>query len=244
MSAFAVTVPDVLGQARGRTGRVAHRMPGQVVPPPHERPARGVDLHPHLAAGQVTAHRQRGPRVAEPHLNAGLRRLRAQLGQPLQAMAWARAGRAYAKLGDNATARNALTASSRLLNRATNGDAPAWSYWVDESRMAAQAGRALCDLGDHKSGQREIAAVIHSWGNRYPRDRAKLHGYLAISHLRTGDVENACESGRRAVDILAGQVDSDGARRRLRAVEEELAPFKDSSTVEEFMSYARSRLGS
>lgn len=160
----------------------------------------------------------------------------------VQAMAWARAGRAYAKLGDSTAARHALTASNRLMNRAMSGDAPAWSYWVDESRMAAQTGRALCDLGDHKDGRREITAVIRSWGNAYPRDRAKLHGYLATSHLRTGDVDAACESGRRAVDLLAGQVDSDGARRRLRTFETELAPFKDSSAAAEFMSYARSRL--
>ena len=128
------------------------------------------------------------------------------------------------------------------MGRATGGDAPAWSYWVDESRMAAQTGRALCDLGDHKSGQKEITAVIQSWGSAYPRDRAKLHGYLAISHLRTGDVDAACESGRRAVDLLADQVDSDGARRRLRSFEKELAPFKDSTAAREFMNYASSRL--
>ena len=108
--------------------------------------------------------------------------------------------------------------------------------------MAAQTGRALCDLGDHKGGQKEITAMTQSWGDAYPRDRAKLHGYLATSHLQTGDVDAACESGRRAVDLLAGQVDSDGARRRLRVFEKELVPFKDSTSTQEFMSYARSRL--
>lgn len=160
----------------------------------------------------------------------------------VQAIAWARAGRAYAKLGDGVAARRALTTSSRLMDRATSGDAPAWSYWVDEHRVAAQTGRALCDLGDQKAGQNEIAAVIRSWGEAYPRDRAKYLGTLAVSHLRTGDVDSACDSGKQAVDLLAGQVDSEQARRLLRNFEKELAPFKDSASAREFTGYARSRL--
>lgn len=160
----------------------------------------------------------------------------------VQAMAWARAGRAYAKLGDGTAARRALTASSTLMGRATSGDAPAWSYWVDERRVAAQTGRALCDLDDHKAGQQEIAAVVRSWGEAYPRDRAKYLGTLAISHLRTGDVDSACVSGKQAVDLLADQVDSDHARKLLRKFEKELTPFKDSASVQEFTTYARARL--
>lgn len=53
----------------------------------------------------------------------------------VQAMTWARAGRAYAKVGETTTARAALDASSKFLGKAVSGDAPEWAYWVDETRL-------------------------------------------------------------------------------------------------------------
>ncbi|MEV5708291.1 hypothetical protein [Actinoallomurus sp. NPDC052274] len=160
----------------------------------------------------------------------------------VQAIAWTYAGRAYAKAGDGATARRALAGASTRLGRATSGDAPAWSRWFDESWVAAETGRALCDLGDHKNGQKEIIAAIRSWAGAYPRDRIACLSVLAVSHLRTGDVDAACDSGTQVVDLLADQINSDRAQKLLRDFQKELAPFKDSASARDFTDYARSRL--
>jgi tetratricopeptide (TPR) repeat protein len=162
----------------------------------------------------------------------------------VQAMTWARAGRAYAKVGDNATARAALDASSKFLGKAVNGDTPAWAYWVDETRLRAQIGRALFDLGDYGPAERDLTSAVAACGDNYPRDRATWQGRIAIAQLRTGKLEEACESGRQTVDLLAGYVDSDRGLGFLRTFRDELTPFESASSAHGFLEYANSRLGS
>jgi len=160
----------------------------------------------------------------------------------VKAMTWARYGRAYAKAGDQATARQALDRASKLLGRAISGDAPAWAYWVDDTRLTAQVGRALFDLGDCRAAERELAAAITACGDAYPRDRATWQGRVAICQLREGRLDQACASGRQAVDLLAGQVESDRGLAFLRTFTSELAPFKDSADARDFAEYTGSHL--
>ncbi|MEU5878119.1 hypothetical protein [Spirillospora sp. NPDC047279] len=161
----------------------------------------------------------------------------------IQAMTWARAGRAYAKVGQAAMARQALTKSTNLLNRAVYGDSPNWAYWVDETRMAAQLGRALFDLGDYAGASRELTSAVESCGTKYPRDRATWLGRVAIAHLRTGDIDAGCESGRQTVDLIANQIDSERGMGFLRTFQTELASAGNSASAREFAEYADSRLG-
>jgi tetratricopeptide (TPR) repeat protein len=120
----------------------------------------------------------------------------------VQAMTWARSGRAYAKVGQHDTARKALDQSTQLLGRAIAGDTPSWAYWVDETRLTAQIGRALFDLGDYATAERDLTTAVVTCGEKYPRDRATWQGRIAISQLRTGKLDEACASGRQTVDLL------------------------------------------
>jgi tetratricopeptide (TPR) repeat protein len=158
-------------------------------------------------------------------------------------MTWARAGRAYAKVGDKTTARAALDASSKFLDKAVSGDTPAWAYWVDETRLKAQIGRALFDLGDYGPAERDLTSAVAACGDKYPRDRATWQGRVAISQLRTGKLEEACESGRQTVDLLADHVDSERGLGFLRTFKDELTSFESSSASNAFLEYANSRLG-
>ena len=161
----------------------------------------------------------------------------------VQAMTWARAGRAYAKVGDTTTARAALDTSSKFLGKTVSGDTPAWAYWVDETRLKAQIGRALFDLGDYGPAERDLTSAVAACGDRYPRDRATWQGRVAISQLRTGKLEEACETGHQTVDLLADHVDSERGLGFLRTFKDELTPFKNASTAHDFLEYASSRLG-
>jgi transcriptional regulator with XRE-family HTH domain len=160
----------------------------------------------------------------------------------IQAMTWARTGRAYAKVGDKSTARTALNRSSEFLGKAISGDTPPWAYWVDETRLTAQIGRALFDLGDYKGAERDLTSAIVACQDKYPRDRATWQGRIAISQLRTDKLEEACISAQQTVDLLAGQVDSERAVGFLRIFKDDLIPFADTSTVRGFIEYAESRL--
>lgn len=160
----------------------------------------------------------------------------------VQAMAWARSGRAYAKVNDPQTARQALSKASALLNRTVDGDTPTWAYWVDEARIAAQIGRALFDLGDYGGAERELLSAVDACGDRYPRDRATWLGRVATAQLRRGHLEEGCRSGRLAVDLLADQVDSARGIGFLKAFQQELVARQQSTTAREFIEYAEHRL--
>lgn len=161
----------------------------------------------------------------------------------VQAMTWARAGRAYAKVGDKAAARTALATSWNFLGQAADGDTPAWAYWVDEMRLQAQTGRALFDMGEYVPAERDLASAVTACGEDYPRDRATWQGRIAILQLRTGKLEEACESGRRTVDLLAGHVESERGLGFLRMFMDELTSFSSAGASREFLEYANSRLG-
>lgn len=160
----------------------------------------------------------------------------------VQAMTWARAGRAYAKIGDPAKARNALDSATRFLGRSVEGDTPTWAYWVNETRLKAQTGRAFFDLGDFRAAERDLTAAVAECGERYPRDRATWHGRIAISRLRAGKLDEACLSGRQAVDLLADHVDSYRGLGFVHTFRGELASISSAAVAREFLSYANSRL--
>lgn len=162
----------------------------------------------------------------------------------VQAIAWARSGRAYAKLGDRATARKALNKAAALQGRAVVGDTPPWAYWFDQTRLAAQLGRALFDLGDYQNAERELSAAVTECADRYPRDRATWQGRIAIAQLRAGKLDSACASGQKTVDLLASQVESERALGFLRTFKDEISPFQHSPAARDFTEYARTRLGS
>jgi transcriptional regulator with XRE-family HTH domain len=160
----------------------------------------------------------------------------------VQAMTWARSARAYAKLGERNAAWEQLDKSSGFLSRAIQGDTPPWAYWVDQTRLTAQIGRALFDLGDYRGAERDLSAAVAACEGKYPRDRATWQGRIAIAQLRTGKLEEACASGRQTIHLVAGQVDSERALGYLRTFSAEVKPFGNSPAVREFSEYARSRL--
>jgi tetratricopeptide (TPR) repeat protein len=167
----------------------------------------------------------------------------ARTPQAVQAMAWARVGRAYAKVGNQDTARAALGRATGLLNRAVIGDAPPWAYWVDEPRIAAQLGRALYDMGDYEGAERELMAATAACGERYPRDRATWLGRVATAQLRCGRLDEGCATARRVVDLLADHVDTERAKHLLRTFRSELAARGPSATSRDFTEYTTVRLG-
>lgn len=157
----------------------------------------------------------------------------------VQAMTWARYGRAQAKAGDTESARRALDKASTLLAKTVSGDTPSWAYWVDQTRLTAQVGRALFDLRDYAAAERELASAITACDGKYPRDRATWQGRVAICQLRTGRLDEACTSAREAVDLLAGQVESERGLSFLSTFRAELVQFKGSSSARDFIEYER-----
>jgi len=75
-----------------------------------------------------------------------------------------------------------------------------------------------------------------------PRDRALDLGRLATAQLRTGNLEAGCESGRQAVDLLSGHVDSARGHGLLRTFQQELTAYEGADTTRDFLAYSADRL--
>lgn len=66
---------------------------------------------------------------------------------------------------------------------------------------------------------------------------------MATAQLRAGNPEEGCGSGRRAVDLLAGQVDSAGGIGFLQTFCKELSSYPTSAVAQDFIQYATTRMG-
>jgi hypothetical protein len=84
---------------------------------------------------------------------------------------------------------------------------------------------------------------VQATGAAYPRDRAKWLGRLATAQLRSGNLEAGCESGRQAVDLLSGHVDSARGLGFLRAFRQELTAYEGADAARDFIAYSADRLG-
>jgi len=107
----------------------------------------------------------------------------------VQAISWARAGRAYARAGNAQAAHKALNDASRQLARTTDGDTPSWAYWFDETRITKQVGAALFDLEDYAGATRELTTAVQATGAAYPRGPcqvARTTRYGAASYRQPG----------------------------------------------------------
>jgi hypothetical protein len=76
-----------------------------------------------------------------------------------------------------------------------------------------------------------------------PRDSAINLGRLATAQLRTGNLEAGCESGRQAVDLLSGPVDSARGHDFLKAFRQELTAYEGADAARDFIAYSADRLG-
>jgi hypothetical protein len=110
--------------------------------------------------------------------------------------------RALARLGDAKACAHALAESMREFERATPENDPEWIRYFNESELSAELGHCMRDLG--RAGD----AIQHA-GNglgppgEFARSDFFVSIVLADSHLRSGDIEQACNVALRT--LTAGE---------------------------------------
>jgi tetratricopeptide (TPR) repeat protein len=155
----------------------------------------------------------------------------------VQAFARGKLARALAAAGDSDRALAALSQARSLFESAqphedellpaTIRDGYSGAYVLDEEahcfRDVGWNGRAL-ELSDQCLGLRGT--------DRFPRNRAFATGNRALSLARLGQVDQACDSALSLLQ-LAATLHSSRVIRRLDAVLEELAPYRNTRLVKE-----------
>ncbi|MEV4434639.1 transcriptional regulator [Streptomyces sp. NPDC049555] len=154
-----------------------------------------------------------------------------------EAMFYAAEARGHALLGD---ARSCQVVASRAVSRLEaadngpeSGDDPSWIRHFDRAYLSDELAHCHRDLGQAEPARRhaEDALAVHPTGR--VRRRAIDLLLLATAHVQQREVEEACATGTRALELL-GTLRSNRGAEYLDDFQQRLEPFRDEPVVREF----------
>ncbi len=189
-------------------------------------------------------------------LAASMSHLAAQLGNPREIAQLARAAqegargrvtpraesmfhaaeaRGHALMGDARAAQSAAGRAVCALEAAdpAAGDDPVWIAHFDEAYLADELAHCHRDLGQAEAAAR--CAQESLAGHPETRARRRAIGYvlLATAQVQQREIEEACSTGMKAVELLEGLRSNRGAE-YLEDFQQRLEPYRDEAVVREF----------
>ena len=113
------------------------------------------------------------------------------------------------------------------------GDDPVWIAHFDEAYLADELAHCHRDLGQAEAAAR--CAQESLAGHPETRARRRAIGYvlLATAQVQQREIEEACNTGMKAVELLEGLRSNRGAE-YLEDFQQRLEPFRDEAVVREF----------
>jgi tetratricopeptide (TPR) repeat protein len=206
---------------------------------------------PSLAASALAYMSLQATYCDKPKQAQALAMTAAQLGQktptPLvRTMLATRLARAHAKQGCRQESLAALDQAHAAYDQAGNVAEPLWISYVDEIEVNAQAGACYLDLGLHDQAETALVRAVELLRASRPervRDHVHYLSRLAKCRLLAGDIEHACQTGMRALD-LAMTVGSARVVERIAEFDAALRPATTSAARdfrERFALFTQSR---
>lgn len=101
-----------------------------------------------------------------------------------------------------------------------------------------ETGIAAVRRGDVHLGAERLSAASDAWPQGFTRDQGLCLARLAVAEAARGDIDGACDAGRRAVDV-ASVAASARTGSVLRSLDRRLEPHRRLTVVSEFLSYRR-----
>jgi hypothetical protein len=183
-------------------------------------------------------------------------------GHPDAALAWARkaeaglgtaaspatraavtavSARAQARMGQEKDTTAALLACERLLEAASPGDEPEWISYFGYAYFSDEIAHCLNDLGRAPAARPAAESALEGVGASHVRRLAIDAALLASIWLRSGDLDQACAVGRRAVEYTA-RTSSGRCRQRVTTLLADLSGYRLSPCVTELEQFAHDAL--
>ncbi|WP_242882680.1 hypothetical protein [Actinomadura litoris] len=134
----------------------------------------------------------------------------------------------------------ALARAEASYDRAIDTELPPWLAYFDEAYFAAKIAHCFRDLG-RLAEVEQYARRSLDMDPTYRRGRTFNISILAMSLAAQGQLDEACQQGRTAVDMASG-LTSERVYRYIRDVLRALKPAATEPTVAEFRDYAEERL--
>ncbi|WP_434591091.1 transcriptional regulator [Streptomyces sp. A5-4] len=185
----------------------------------------------HLAAQLGT------PREIAQLARAAQEGARGRVTPRAESMFWAAEARGHALLGDarscNMVAGKALGAMERAQDEGDTGDDPVWIKHFDHAYLADELAHCHRDLGQAEAAARRAQEALDGHPDTRARRRAIGLVLLATAQVQQREVEQACHTGTRAVELL-GTLRSNRGAEYLEDFQLRLDPFRDEPSVREF----------
>lgn len=149
-----------------------------------------------------------------------------------------RQARALAVLDEGGRCRRALTAAEKALDAPSYDPAPAWCSWMSHADLAADGGRCLADLGQHRQAHQLMDEGIALLPATRTKTQSVFLTYQAETYLRDGEPEIAAETATRSLD-LASRIDAPRCVTMVRDLEPELSRYAHTAGVDELLERLR-----
>ncbi|GAA2950566.1 transcriptional regulator [Streptomyces enissocaesilis] len=152
-----------------------------------------------------------------------------------EAMFCAAEARGHALMGDaracEAMAAKALGALERSGDG--TGDDPVWIAHFDHAYLCDELAHCHRDLGQGEAAARRAREALDGHPDARVRRRAIGLVVLAAAQVQQREIEQACDTGTRAVELL-GTVRSNRGAEYLEDFQQRLVPYRDEPAVREF----------
>jgi tetratricopeptide (TPR) repeat protein len=189
-----------------------------------------------LAASMSHLAAQLGnPREIAQLARAAQEGARGQVTPRAEAMFFAAEARGHALLGDARTCHEVAGKALAALERAepSAGDDPVWIAHFDHAYLADELAHCYRDLGQAEAAAHHASHALDAHPESRARRRAIGLVLLATAQVQQREVEQACHTGTRAVELLGTLRSSRGAE-YLEDLQQRLEPYGDESAVREF----------
>jgi transcriptional regulator with XRE-family HTH domain len=152
-----------------------------------------------------------------------------------EAMFHAAEARGHALLGDARATQLSAGRAVGALEAADPGagDDPAWITHFDEAYLADELAHCHRDLGQAEAAARRAEESLAGHPESRARRRAIGHLLLATAQVQQREIEEACHTGTKAVELLETLRSNRGAE-YLDDFQQRLEPYRDEPVVREF----------
>jgi hypothetical protein len=140
---------------------------------------------------------------------------------------------AAARAGEPRRCERALAAAERTYDRRSEGEGPAWAYWVNEAELTAMTGRCFAALGRPRLAEPLLSRGLATGRPISGRSAALYAAWLAAALFDAGEVERACETAGDAL-LSAMRLGSVRALRQVAVLHPRLDALHDTAPVREY----------
>jgi transcriptional regulator with XRE-family HTH domain len=174
------------------------------------------------------------PRLALAQSRAGYARAGRRASAGTRSLLLHRVAFAAARVGDRRTCERSLAEAERVFDHRDPAQEPGWTYWFDETELAAMTGRCYVALGRPRLAEPLLRGSLDG-GRVRLRPWALYAAWLAGAQLDAGDVDAACATAARAL-LATVRVGSVRALRQVTSLHPRLRALRDVPAV---AGYAR-----